>query len=260
MDRNGNQKLEERIEETKRSEQLEFLKKYVDALAVALILHSNLEYSREINPSRSKPREGEFQIFIKEPDNKTITLICSTGDSVQDIRRKLQEKIGLDLGGTTFTFGSKQLRDDMRIKDYGVTENSTIFVNVRDFGGSNEAIKSESGKIKNTFRDGSVTNSNNSAAVTKSQIYSSFKENDATFAKVKSKIMPNYVYELYTDGTAKGNPGMIGVGYVLYDKNKNEIYSNLVHVGSGTNNQAEYYGIIFGLKSSIALGVKKISL
>jgi len=67
--------------------------------------------------------------------------------------------------------------------------------------------------------------------------------------KLKKDINPHETYELYTDGTVKGNPGQMGVGYMLNDCTKKKIYDNSIYIGPGTNNQAEYIGvIIYGLR------------
>lgn len=70
---------------------------------------------------------------------------------------------------------------------------------------------------------------------------------------------------LYTDGGARGNPGPAGAGAVLkeLDDQGNEI--GIVaevskFLGETTNNQAEYYGIIYGLEKAKELGVEEVEL
>lgn len=51
---------------------------------------------------------------------------------------------------------------------------------------------------------------------------------------------------IYTDGGSRGNPGLAAFGVVIkYNGGKKE-YSEFI--GRATNNQAEYQGVIFGLK------------
>jgi len=64
--------------------------------------------------------------------------------------------------------------------------------------------------------------------------------------------------KLYFDGSCRPyNPGgYCCYGYVLYVKGKT--YSGYGYIGRGTNNQAEYAGVIEGLKKSVKLGVKSL--
>ena len=64
------------------------------------------------------------------------------------------------------------------------------------------------------------------------------------------------MHTLYFDGCSKGNPGMSGAGAVLYDEQLVEIWSNAQFVGNrSTNNEAEYTGLLIGLRKSVDLGV-----
>jgi ribonuclease HI len=64
------------------------------------------------------------------------------------------------------------------------------------------------------------------------------------------------IYEMYFDGCSKGNPGLSGAGAVIY-KNGEEIWSNSYFVSdSATNNVAEYFGLIRGLKRSIKMNIR----
>ena len=52
----------------------------------------------------------------------------------------------------------------------------------------------------------------------------------------------------FTDGASRGNPGEAGVGVVLKDEQGKKISSVFGHVGSTTNNAAEYKALIACLK------------
>ena len=52
---------------------------------------------------------------------------------------------------------------------------------------------------------------------------------------------------LHTDGGSRGNPGLAGVGWVLHLKDQVYAYGRGV-LGVATNNEAEYRGLIEGLK------------
>jgi ribonuclease HI len=66
------------------------------------------------------------------------------------------------------------------------------------------------------------------------------------------------IYEMYFDGCSKGNPGLSGAGAVIY-KNGQEIWSNSYFVSnSATNNVAEYFGLIRGLKRAIKMKINSL--
>jgi ribonuclease HI len=75
----------------------------------------------------------------------------------------------------------------------------------------------------------------------------------------EAKIYPSTEYTLNFDGASKGNPGLSGAGAVIY-KNGKEIWSSHKFVGYKTNNQAEYSGLILGLKGAITLGITSLSV
>lgn len=57
------------------------------------------------------------------------------------------------------------------------------------------------------------------------------------------------VFQLFIDGASRGNPGAAGAGAYL-TKDQQPIYSGSFFLGHKTNNQAEYWALIFGLLSS----------
>ena len=64
--------------------------------------------------------------------------------------------------------------------------------------------------------------------------------------------MENNKIIIYTDGGARGNPGPAACGYVIDGKSYGE------YLGRGTNNEAEYRGVIEALKKVyLLLGKEK---
>jgi ribonuclease HI len=63
---------------------------------------------------------------------------------------------------------------------------------------------------------------------------------------------------IYSDGGARGNPGLGGAGAVIYDEKMNLIKKISRFLGSTTNNQAEYEGLILGLKKAKSLAAKRV--
>jgi len=51
------------------------------------------------------------------------------------------------------------------------------------------------------------------------------------------------VINVFTDGGARGNPGISGYGLVILD-NKKTIHQQAKYIGIKTNNEAEYIGLI----------------
>ena len=52
---------------------------------------------------------------------------------------------------------------------------------------------------------------------------------------------------IYSDGAARGNPGPSGIGVVVLDETGRVLGEYSRYLGDGTNNQAEYQGLIAGL-------------
>ncbi|MDD5584134.1 MAG: ribonuclease HI family protein [Candidatus Omnitrophica bacterium] len=61
---------------------------------------------------------------------------------------------------------------------------------------------------------------------------------------------------IYTDGASAGNPGRVGIGYVMY-KDKTLLKKEGVYLGIQTNNFAEYMALIFSLTQALGLKERK---
>jgi len=53
--------------------------------------------------------------------------------------------------------------------------------------------------------------------------------------------------KVFTDGGARGNPGIAGYGVHIEDDNKNIVFEESKFLGIKTNNEAEYMGLIGAL-------------
>ena len=74
------------------------------------------------------------------------------------------------------------------------------------------------------------------------------------------KVFPRSEYLLQFDGCSKGNPGLAGAGAVIFHYN-NEIWGRSHFVGNkNTNNEAEYMGLIIGLKEALSMNIKNLSV
>ena len=66
------------------------------------------------------------------------------------------------------------------------------------------------------------------------------------------------MYSLYFDGASRGNPGLSGCGFVIYDNNNKSIYKGSKFLDINTNNYAEYMGLILGLETAIDNNIDNI--
>jgi ribonuclease HI len=68
------------------------------------------------------------------------------------------------------------------------------------------------------------------------------------------------LYELFFDGSSRGNPGISACGYVIYCNN-NQYQSSSIFLGQNlTNNYTEYCGVLYGIQRAIQLKIKKITI
>ena len=65
---------------------------------------------------------------------------------------------------------------------------------------------------------------------------------------------------IFTDGAARGNPGPAAIGVVIKDEKGNNVAAISRCLGSTTNNQAEYRGIIAALEKAVSLGARQVTV
>ena len=66
-------------------------------------------------------------------------------------------------------------------------------------------------------------------------------------------------YTLHTDGGARGNPGPGAIGAVI-TKGNEVIYELSKYIGKCTNNEAEYFAVLYGLKSALNKNITKLEV
>jgi len=70
------------------------------------------------------------------------------------------------------------------------------------------------------------------------------------------------VCTLNFDGSSKPNPGIMTSGYIIKDYHDDGVlFSETISNGAkGTSNEAEYIGLLSGIKKALELGVKHIKI
>jgi ribonuclease HI len=66
--------------------------------------------------------------------------------------------------------------------------------------------------------------------------------------------------KLYTDGGSRGNPGESACAFVICKLDDSVVEKSGYYMGTATNNQAEYLGMIKGLERCQDLGINKLAL
>jgi ribonuclease HI len=65
-------------------------------------------------------------------------------------------------------------------------------------------------------------------------------------------------WHMYIDGASLGNPGQSGAGIVSYDERGNEVWRESVHLGTMTNNMAEYEALVRALRRAREMAVASV--
>jgi ribonuclease HI len=67
-------------------------------------------------------------------------------------------------------------------------------------------------------------------------------------------------WNVYIDGASKGNPGEAGAGVWMTDPEGRKVFEMDRYLGLKTNNEAEYWALLFGLREARRLGRRAIRI
>lgn len=70
----------------------------------------------------------------------------------------------------------------------------------------------------------------------------------------------NGLFEIYIDGSSRGNPGQAGCGVVIRDAKGAILLEQGYPLGEMTNNAAEYNALIIALEEALVLGAKGVKV
>jgi ribonuclease HI len=80
-----------------------------------------------------------------------------------------------------------------------------------------------------------------------------------TSVKTSAKT-PEGLWQLFTDGASRGNPGPAGAGFVLLDPQGEVAAEKAVPLGRATNNIAEYEALRLGLEEALGHGASRLQV
>ena len=69
-----------------------------------------------------------MKIFVRLRNNRKVTLVVMSANSIQNVKDMIQEKEGFSTDQKRLKFGSKELEDDKSLSDYNIKNKKTLYL------------------------------------------------------------------------------------------------------------------------------------
>ena len=101
-----------------------------------------------------------FQLFIKIPTGKTITLDVEVSDSVENIKQKVQDKEGIAANRQILFFAGTLLEDGRTIGDYNIVKEDSLILKLKTDVASNLTFTGQNQLIAQAYAAQQLTQTN----------------------------------------------------------------------------------------------------